>query len=154
MCSFPACLLNSTPLDTLSQRPRHASDGRLILSTNFRVQQNDTIIPETPDASPTPPAVLTSEPKSYIPQVFESTIDAAAVPNKAHIAPIPSEFSGSPTPEWDATQAPSKGKGRLVEENTHSEGESTSAASSSTLSSSAETTGWGYAPRPKRVSGK
>lgn len=112
--------------------------GLLILPIDFQSKQNVETVPETPQISPAP------------------SPDVTIPADEANVAPVPSELSDSATPEWNPVPGPSKEKGVAVPLSTAdnadcSEGDYTSLASSSTLSSSAETTGWRYSQRPKRV---
>ena len=92
--------------------------------------------------------------------MFENTQSDIIVPDVPHIAPIPSDLSKSPTPNWSPTppsvhQDTRAPPGTAVDDTAHSEGQYTSVASSSTLPSSADTMGWrNYSKQPKRVTGR
>lgn len=105
-------------------------------------------MPGTPNASPTP----SPEPVTPPPQPVEISTNMVVTPIEGQPAPSPSELLGSsePTPEENPAVPTPLGVG----DNAPRSEDYTSPASSSTLSSSAETTGWSYSKKPKRVTGR
>ena len=145
--------------------------GRLIHSIDFQSQQTDNSVPATSDVFSTPPPIHTLGLPETPPQASENSLPVAATPNQAQVPLIPSNLpSSSPAPEWDVAPHASKGKGiaapsEVVDDATPSEiavvtapseGDSyTSVATSSTISSSADTPPrWYYGEPPQRISAR